>query len=481
MTEEGRQHSFPHPLTLLVLCVAVAAVLTWLLPAGQFARHLDPATGRDVVVAGSYHAVARAPVGPFGMLMAIPKGIVAGADIIMLVFIMGGAFTVVDRAGALRGAFEALVRALGRREVLIVPVAALFFASGGVLFNMGEEIIAMIPVLVLVVTRLGFDPLVAVAMSTGAAVVGGAFSPMNPFQVLIAQQLAQLPLLSGAAFRSAFLALALFAWVGLTMRYAVRTRAPARTAAALNGNAADLVSVTAPAANGGAADIVSVTAHLPAAERARPRDLVIVSLVFVTFALYVYGALRLEWGYNELGAIFFLLGILAGLIGRLGLDGTARAYVEGFRDMALASMLIGIARGIYVVLDEGRIIDTIVQGLFQPLGHLPAAVAALAMLPVHTLLHVPVSSVSGQAALTMPILVPLADLLHISRQVTVLAYQYAAGLGDMIVPTAGALMAVLAAGGIRYDRWLRFVLPLWAVLMGIGALAVITAVAIGLQ
>jgi uncharacterized ion transporter superfamily protein YfcC len=227
VTAETRQRSFPHPLTLLVLCVAVAALLTWLLPAGEFQRQADPVTGRDVVVAGSYHLVERAPVGPFQMLMAIPKGIVRGAEIIMLVFIMGGAFTVVDRAGALRGGFEALVRALGRREVLIVPVAALFFGAGGVLFNMGEEIIAMIPVLVLVVGRLGFDPLVAIAMSTGAAVVGSAFSPMNPFQVVIAQQLAQLPLLSAAAFRSAFLALALFVWVAATMRFAVRTRARA--------------------------------------------------------------------------------------------------------------------------------------------------------------------------------------------------------------------------------------------------------------
>jgi uncharacterized ion transporter superfamily protein YfcC len=215
--------------------------------------------------------------------------------------------------------------------------------------------------------------------------------------------------------------------------------------------------------------------------KARPRDLLIVLLVFVTFTIYVYGALRLEWGFNELGAIFFLLGIVAGIIGRLGVNGTARAYVEGFRDMALAAMLIGIARGIFVVLSEGRIIDTIVQGLFQPLGHLPAAVAALGMMAGHTLIHVPVPSVSGQAALTMPILVPLADLLQISRQVTVLAYQYGAGLGDLFTPTSGALMAVLAGAGVRYDRWLRFVLPMWALMMGIGALAVLVAVLIGLE
>jgi uncharacterized ion transporter superfamily protein YfcC len=464
-TPEKPARSFPHPFALLLLCVVLATVLTWVLPAGEFRRSPDPASGRDIVVAGSYQRVPASPLGPLAMLMAVPKGIVAGADIMMLVFIMGGAFTVVDRAGALRGGFDALVRALGRHEVMIVPIAALFFGAGGVLFNMGEEIIAMIPVLVLVVARLGFDPLVAVGMSTGAAAVGSAFSPMNPFQVLIAQQVAQLPLLSGAAFRSAFLALALLVWVAAVMRFALRTRAPAAAVAPALG-AAGVTSRTAAATEPGAATF---------------RHLLTVALVFVTFTIYVYGALRLEWGFNELGAIFLLLGIIAGLIGRLGVNGTARAYVEGFRDMALAAMLIGVARAIFVVLSEGRVIDTIVQGLFQPLAALPPAVAALGMLPVHTLIHVPVPSVSGHAVLTMPILVPLADLLGISRQVTVLAYQYGAGLGDLINPTSGALMAVLAAGGIRYDRWLRFVLPLWGLMMLVGAVSVVVALAVGLE
>jgi uncharacterized ion transporter superfamily protein YfcC len=460
--ESAPRLRFPHPLTLLMGCIIIAAVLTWFVPAGEYARRADPVTGRDVVVPGSYHAVAPDPIGPFEMLMSVPKGIVAGADIIMLIFIMGGAFTVVDRAGALRGGFAALVRLLGHREILLIPIASVFFAAGGVLFNMGEEIIAMIPVLVLVVARLGFDPVVAVSMSTGAAAVGSAFSPMNPFQVGIAQQLAQLPLLSGAAFRLVFLGLALLVWIAATMRYARRTRAAA--------------AAVAPAV--GAAAVVRAAAS-EETDRTRWQDLLNILLVFVAFSLYVYGAIRLAWGFNELGAVFLLLGIIAGLIGGLGIDGTARAYVEGFRDMAMAAMLVGVARAIFVVLSDGRIIDTIVHGLFQPLAAMPAAFAALGMIAVHTLIHVPVPSVSGQAVLTMPVLVPLGDLLDISRQTIVLAYQYGAGLAELFTPTNGALMAVLAAGGVRYDKWLRFVMPLWGIMAAIGAIAVVTALAIG--
>ena len=166
---------------------------------------------------------------------------------------------------------------------------------------------------------------------------------------------------------------------------------------------------------------------------------------------------------------------------RLGAEGTADAFVDGFKAMAFAAILIGFARAIYVVLADGRIVDTIVFGLFQPLQGLPASAAAVGMMGVHTLIHVPVPSVSGQAVLTMPILAPLSDLLGFSRQVTVLAYQYGAGLCDVITPTNGALMAVIAAARVRFDDWLRFVLPLWGLLFALGAVSVLVALAIGLR
>ncbi|HET9515075.1 MAG TPA: hypothetical protein VFO95_14175, partial [Gemmatimonadales bacterium] len=203
-------------------------------------------------------------------------------------------------------------------------------------------------------------------------------------------------------------------------------------------------------------------------------------LVIAAFGLLAVGLVRLGWGFDELSAVFFAMGLAAGLVAGLGWSGTAEAFVAGFRSMAGAALLIGFARAIYVALDQGRILDTLVHALFTPLEDLPLAASALGMLAAHTLIHVPVPSVSGQAVLTIPILVPVSDLLQLSRQVTVLAYQYGAGLCDVITPTNGALMAVLAAAGVPFDRWLRFALPLWGGLLGLGGIAIVVAIATGL-
>lgn len=469
---------FPHPLTLMLGAVAIAAVLTWVLPAGEFERVEDPATGREVVVAGSYHRVEADPVGPFDAIVALPRGLIEAADVIFTVFLIGGAFTVIDRTGAFRAAFERLIRALGRRELLVIPIACFVFGTGGALENMQEEFIALIPVLLLLTSRLGFRPIVAVAMSLGAAAIGSSFSPINPFQVGIAQKVSDVPLLSGAAHRTIFLITALALWSWLTMRFARKTRgAPATPAAA--GAAAGM---TSPAAAATAVEPRSPHETGPAAVDHEHvpltwRHTVILALVVAAFGFYVFGVMRLEWGFNELAALIFAIGVIAGVLGRLGAEGTAEAYVAGFRDMAYAAILIGFARAIFVVLNDGRIIDTIVFGLFQPLEGLPQAAAAIGMMGVQTLIHVPVPSVSGQAVLTMPILAPLSDLLGFSRDVAILAYQYGAGLCEILTPTNGALMAVLAAAKVRYDEWLRFALPLWAMLFGLGIVSVLVALA----
>jgi len=450
MSESSRLR-VPHPLALLTGCVLLAAAASYVLPAGEFERRDDPVTGRTLVVPGTYQAVEADPVNLFEAMVALPKGMMGAGEVIFLVFLIGGAFTVVDESGTLRRAIPSLVRAMKGRDILIVPAVSIFFAMGGVVQNMQEEIIPLIPVLIILVARLGFTPLVAVAMSAGAAFVGSAFSPINPFQVQIAQKAAEVAPISGAMFRITFLVLALAFWIGMTMRLAAASRVPPQD------DGEDLGA--------------SMTG----------RDGVVLGMVAATFGLMVVGMQMWGWDFNEMSAAFFIMGVLVGFVSRMGVTGTANAYVKGFQAMAYAALLIGFARAISTVLEDGLIIDTIVNGMFAPLENLPKLASALGMVVGQALLHVPVPSVSGQAVLTMPILAPLADLLGLSRQVIVLAYQYGAGLCDLVTPTNGALMAILAAAGVRYEEWMKFTVPLYFGLVGLGAVSIAVAIAINLQ
>jgi uncharacterized ion transporter superfamily protein YfcC len=449
-----KKFTIPHPLVLLMGGIFLAAAATWIIPAGKYERRLDPATNRSVVVSGTFHAVEPQPVGLVGALLAVPAGLEDkdGASIIFFVFLAGGGLLVLDRTGALRGAVDGLASMLGRHETLIVVVFCLIFGTMGAIENMQEEIIALVPLLLVVTRRVGFDALTAAAMSVGAAMVGSAFSPVNPFQAVIAMKLAGIPSGAGSGFRTVMLLLALGFWTAATLRRAMRTRGAERE-----------------------------VADPPPAGTAQWRVRAVMTIAVVALGLFIVGVTRWDWGFEEMGALFLALGIVAGLVGGLGVNGTAEGFAEGFRTMAYASLLIGFARVISEVLKQGLVMDSIVHGLFLPLEHLPVAVSATGMVFVQAAIHVGVPSVSGQAALTMPVLVPLSDLLGMSRQVTVLAYQTGAGMCEVLTPTNGAMMAVIAAAGVPYGKWMRFAAPLVGILV-LGALvSIYIAIAIGLQ
>ena len=203
------------------------------------------------------------------------------------------------------------------------------------------------------------------------------------------------------------------------------------------------------------------------------RDVAIVSCVLLPFAAYLYGVMRLGWGFDELSAAFLIGGVAAGLIGGLGAAGTAKTFLEGMQALLPAATMVALARSISLVLADGRVIDTILHALATPLGHVPAEATGLLMIPVHAVIHIPVSSVSGQAALTMPIFAPLGDLVGLSRQAVVLAYQTGAGLMEMFTPTNGAIMAVLLAADVPFAKWVRFAAVGGLLLVPVGVVAVL--------
>jgi uncharacterized ion transporter superfamily protein YfcC len=434
-----------HPLALLATCILVAASLTYVIPAGQYDRRDDPKTGRRVVVAGSYHRVDPTPVNPLEALVAVPKGLIDAAGVMALVFLAGAALTVVDRTGALHAGVSALASRLRRRETLVIPITCAIFGFAGAVEGLWEEVVALMPVLLALSRGVGFDGLTAVAMSLGAAGIGSTFSPANPFGVVLAQRFAELPLMSGWRFRLAALIPALALWAWATMRHAHRTRTAVDASAQL--------------------DTTPLTT----------RHAAVLLVTLAAFAAIVGGALQFGWGFEEMGAVFLVLAMVGGIVGGLSAGTTFQAMSDGFAAMSFAAMVVGVARGVFVVLDEGKIVDTIINALVTPLAQLPLTLYAMGVTVVSTVLTVPVPSSSGRVTLTMPILVPLSDLLGLSRQVTVTATQFGPGILNQFIPTDGALMAVLTLAGVRFESWLRFCLPICTLLFVYGLAAVALA------
>jgi uncharacterized ion transporter superfamily protein YfcC len=312
---------------------------------------------------------------------------------------------------------------------------------------MQEEIIPLVPALLVLGAGLGIDAVAVVAMSAGAAMVGSAFGPTNPFQAAIALKLAELPPFSALGLRLAMFAVGFTIWSASTMRYVVRPRIPPKADPAFGTEAPNLDT---------------------------RRHLLIFAIVLSPMAAYVYGVLRLGWAFNELSAAFLIGGLVAGLVGGLSLTRTVEVYLQGMESLLPAALMVGVARSISLVLEDGRVIDTILNALVSPLSGVPPLVAAVLMVPFHALIHIVVPSVSGQAVLTMPLFVPMADVLGLSRQVPVLAYQTGAGLMELATPTNGSLMAILLAAGVPFQRWIRFALGgiLLLAVMGILSLAI---------
>ena len=440
--------SFPHPLAILLFFIAMAATLTHLIPSGEYQRVIDEETGREIVVANSYQEVDAESIGVFETFIKIPEGIIYGADIVVLILIIGGAFVVVDKTGAFNQGLTALANRFQHSRYVVMALTGVTFAIAGALNNLQEEIIAMVPFLILMTDRLGYSRIAAIGISAGTAALGAAFSPVNPFGVLIAQSIAEVTPFSGSLFRIVVMAIAVAFWITWVIK------------------------------KGKTVDEAIVYEH-DSKSKLSARSAIILLLVVATFATMVYGILIWEWDYNQMSALFFVMGITCGLIGRLGINGTSKAYAGGFQEMAFAAVIVGLARSLYLILEEGKVIDTMVYALFNPLQDLPVTVSAVGMTVSQAILHIPVPSNSGQAVLTMPLLSPLADLIGMSRQVMILCYQYGASTMDMITPTNGALLAVLTAAGVSYKEWFKFAwLPLLCVI-GIGLVAIMVAIMIG--
>lgn len=439
---------FPNAIVIILLVILVAWLLTFIIPQGSYERIFDEATDTTIVVPDSYHVQEASPLSVFDLLLAIPRGIAGRAELVVLILLLGGCFYLIEKTGALNQGLNQLIKILAGKESLALVIITLLFITAGFTIALQEELIAMTPILLLFGRSIGYNAKTMVAASLGGAVVGASFSPFNPFGVIIAQKEAGVVLLSGYEFRLVVLSIAAIVWVLYVLHYSRKNRI----------EKSDLNVET---------------------ETFSIRNKMILSLLALTFAIVTYGLIALGWGFNEMSACFFVLGLVCGTIAGFSFNKTTEVYIDGFKEMVFAALIIGLANGVSVILKDGMVIDSIVYGLFGPLEQLPATASAVLMMGSHAIIHFPMPSTSGHAILTMPILSPLADLIGLSRQVCVLAYQYSAIMMDLIVPTNGATMAVIALAGINYKNWLQFIVKPVLIMLAIGAVAIVVAVQIG--
>jgi uncharacterized ion transporter superfamily protein YfcC len=348
---------------------------------------------------------------------------------------------------------------------LLTVVLMAVFAVGGSTLGMGEEFIPLVPVFVLVARRLGYDALYGMAMVEVAGQVGFAASTTNPFTVSVAQGIAELPLHSGIGFRVVFLVCALTVAILYLLRYGARVK---------RDRAQSVI-----------ADVPEAWQEVDAGEAAEAgrhfsgRHVAIIAVGAALFAFIVFAVQRYHWWMAEMGGGFLLLGIVAAVLGRLSLDQAARAFVKGCEEMVVAALVVGFARGIAVVLQDGLIIDTVVHAAASVLEQVPRYVAVLGMLGFESMLNLFIPSGSGQAAVSMPLMAPLADIIGVTRQTAVFSFTCGDGFSNTVIPTSGILMAMLGLARVPYGRWLRFMLPLFGQLLLLSAVFLVIAVTTG--
>ncbi len=459
-----KKWGIPHTYAIIFLIIILATLATYFIPAGEYDRiEID---GREVVVENSYSSVEQQPVSFFDMFISVPNGMQEGARIIFYIFIVGGAFGIIQATGAIEAGVHSLVQRMQHSGILLIPMSMTLFSILGFTTGMSEETIIFVPIGIAIARALGYDTLVGTAMvSTGAAsgFIGGM---MNPFTVGIAQEIAEVKLFSGIGFRSVVYVFILATAITYVMWYAKKVKKDP-TKSIMYGFEQNLDKLTSKDVN--SFDTFNVR-----------HGLVLLSLA-AGIVINMYGVFKLDWFLDELAANFLIVGLLSGLIGGLGVNKTFDALVDGMKLVAFGALIVGFARAILVVLESGVIIDSIIYSLVQIISQLPQTLNAIGMFVVQIIVNFFIPSGSGQAATTMPVMVPIADLLGIERQVAVLAFQYGDAITNSIIPTSAALMGYLAVAGIPYEKWVKFIWKLIVMWIVIASIALIAAVLLGVS
>ena len=462
MLKKKKGIQLPHIYVLLFAIIVVCTILTWVLPAGEFDRVVNEATGRTVAVAGTFHTVEQSPVGIFQMFQAIYNGMCDAGSVTFFVFISYASINIIISSGAFNGLVAGLLKVFkGKARVAIIPIFMFIVGIASSTIGLFEEWFPFVPVFAGIAVAMGFDAIVGMAIVAFGAAMGYSGAMMNPFTVGVAQGIAEVAPMSGMGYRFFCHMALLVVGSALTIRYALKIQAdPSKSL------------------------VYGETEHITMSEddvQNSPfgiREKLVLLILLGGIIAIVYGCKVYGWYFAELSAVFVIMGILSAIVMGWGPNKIGELYSKGFTDIAMACMMIGLARGILMVLQAGNIIDTVVYYFSLPLAAFPSWFCGVAMLAMQTLLNFLIPSGSGQAATSMPIMAPLSDLLGVSRDTAVLAFQFGDGLSNVLWPTAfPAVMAGLA--GIKVEKWWKFAIPVGVALFLTQAVLMILAVVTG--
>ena len=449
MTEKGKsKFKFPNSLAVLFILIIMVTILTHIIPPGNFAKVVNPETGVEMVDAASFvYAQEKTPVGIFEMFVAIQKGFVESGSVIFLILFAYFCVYTIIKTGSIHAGVNSLLKLLKGKNALVIPIFFVVFALAGATYGEWDTIYGLIPIFVGLAVAMGYDAIVGLCMSGMAVAVGFASAITNPFTIGIAHSYADLPLFSGMGLRIIVFIVFVSAGIFWTMQYAKKIKADPSKSMVYG---IDL----------GSMDFSNENADL---EFTSKRKITLGILLF-TIVVIVFGTLKLGWYLDEMSALFLIAGLVVSILWKLDADQIVNNMVASAGEIIIGVFVVGFSRAILVVLRESNIIDTIVYGLYQPLQHLSRVLVAEGLLIFHNLMNLIIPSGSGQAAALMPIVLPLADLSGLNRQIAILAYQFGDGYSNLIWPTGGiAVMASLAK--VPLSKWYKFFLPLFGIMM----------------
>lgn len=454
----------PHIYVLLFLISGMSALLTYVIPAGSFERMPGP-NGRETIDPDSFTQIDGSPLSFMDFMLAIPRGMSDASEIIFFTFIIGGMFMVLRRTEIIEIGVDRLARKFKHNSVLMVPVLLTLFAAVATTIGTPELSLVYIPVLIPLFISLGYDSMTATAIALVSTALGFTAGIMNPGTVGISQQIAGLDTYSGFGLR--LLVFVVIVAIGslYIMRYAAKVKARPK----------DSLTYTEDKPK----RLVYKDALNQPMKPIHRRQMAAIATLPIFFAILIYGVTQLGWFMLEMSGLFIFMGIVVGLIAGLSLTKICEAFTEGFREVLMGAIIIGIARSVAIVLEDGQIMDSIVYGLGIAVGQLPSTLSAIGMMVVQLLINFFIPSGSGQALVTMPIMAPLSDILGVTRQTAILAFQFGDGFAHVLFPTSGYFMAALVVAGVSWNKWVRFFLPLFLIYMAVGMAFLIYAQAVG--